>query len=126
MDWTTILVAIIGSGVLSTILGAIINKRERKSKNDGIDISNLQSIVQTLASRVDAVEKKADEDREKAHGYITELREEIVSLRKQVNTLERVTTQAYRCKYPDNIQDCPVVKAYEAKHCDACAHAEEA
>ena len=33
MDWTTILVAVIGSGVLSTILGAIINKRERDSKN---------------------------------------------------------------------------------------------
>jgi peptidoglycan hydrolase CwlO-like protein len=125
MDWTTILVAVIGSGVLSTILGAIINKRERDSKNDGIDISNLQALVQTLAGRVDAVEKKADEDREKAHGYITELREEIIALRNQVNTLERVTTQAYRCKYPDNIQDCPVVKAYEAKCCDACIQAEE-
>lgn len=125
MDWTTIIVAIIGSGVLSTILGAIINKRERKSKNDTIDINNLQTLVQTLSERLDAVERKADEDREKAHGYITELREEIVSLRKQVNTLERVTTQAYRCKYPDNIQDCPVVKAYEAKHCDACMKNEE-
>ena len=119
------MVAVIGSGVLSTILGAIINKRERDSKNDGIDISNLQSLVQTLAGRVDAVEKKADEDREKAHGYITELREEIIALRNQVNTLERVTTQAYRCKYPDNIQDCPVVKAYEAKCCDACIQNEE-
>ena len=76
--------------------------------------------MNTLTDRINNIEKKADEDREEAHKYVNELRGEIVGLRSQVNTLERVTLQAYRCKYPDNIMNCPVVKAYEEKHCTSC------
>jgi hypothetical protein len=75
-----------------------------------------------LAQRIDgiAAEVEADADRAEAHRYVKELRDEIIGLRGKVNTLERVTTQAYRCRYPENITDCPVVKAYEEKHCDWC------
>lgn len=120
MDWTTIIISIIGSGVISTIVNAVINRHERTAKADGIDISNLQSLVTTLANRLDVTEVKADRDREEAQKHIEHLGNEIGNLRSQINLLERVTTQAYRCRYPENIIDCPVVKAYEAKHCDEC------
>ena len=125
MNLTEIILCLFGAGGLaSTIITLIANKRERKAKADGVEVNNLVTVVNTLTDRINNIEKKADEDREEAHKYVTELRGEIVCLRSQVNTLERVTLQAYRCKYPDNIMNCPVVKAYEEKHCTSC-HNEE-
>ena len=121
MNLTEIILCLFGAGgLVSTIISLIANKRERKVKADSVEVNNLVTVVNTLTDRINNIEKKADEDRAEAHKYITELRGEIVSLRSQVNTLERVTLQAYRCKYPDNIMNCPVVKAYEEKHCTSC------
>ena len=125
MDLTEIILCLFGAGgLISTIITLIANKRERKAKADSVEVNNLVTVVNTLTDRINNIEQKADEDRAEAHKYITELRSEIVGLRSQVNTLERVTLQAYRCKYPGNIIDCPVVKAYEQKNCTAC-HVEE-
>ena len=121
MNLTEIILCLFGAGGLaSTIITLIANKKERKAKAEGVEVNNLVTVVNTLTDRINNIEKKADEDREEAHKYVNELRGEIVCLRSQVNTLERVTLQAYRCKYPDNIMNCPVVKAYEEKHCTSC------
>ena len=121
MNLTEIILCLFGAGGLaSTIITLIASKRERKAKADSVEVNNLVTVVNTLTDRIKKKKKKADEDRAEAHKYITELRGEIVGLRSQVNTLERVTLQAYRCKYPDNIMNCPVVKAYEEKHCTSC------
>ena len=121
MNLTEIILCLFGAGgLVSTIITLIANKRERKAKAESVEVNNLVTVVNTLTDRINNIEKKADEDRAEAHKYITELRGEIVGLRSQVNTLERVTLQAYRCKYPDNIMNCPVVKAYEEKHCTSC------
>ena len=121
MNLTEIILCLFGAGgLVSTIITLIANKRERKAKADSVEVNNLVTVVNTLTDRINNIEQKADEDRAEAHKYITELRGEIVDLRSQVNTLERVTLQAYRCKYPDNIMNCPVVKAYEEKHCTSC------
>ena len=121
MNLTEIILCLFGAGGLaSTIITLIASKRERKAKADSVEVNNLVTVVNTLTDRINNIEAKADEDRAEAHKYITDLRGEIVGLRSQVNTLERVTLQAYRCKYPDNIMNCPVVKAYEEKHCTSC------
>ena len=125
MNLTEIILCLFGAGGLaSTIITLIANKRERKAKADSVEVNNLVTVVNTLTDRINNIEKKADEDRAEAHKYVNELRGEIVCLRSQVNTLERVTLQAYRCKYPDNIMNCPVVKAYEEKHCTSCHNKE--
>ena len=121
MNLTEIILCLFGAGgLVSTIITLIANRKERKAKAESVEVNNLVTVVNTLTDRINNIEKKADEDRAEAHKYITELRGEIVCLRSQVNTLERVTLQAYRCKYPDNIMNCPVVKAYEEKHCTSC------
>ena len=121
MNLTEIILCFFGAGgLVSTIITLIANRKERKAKAESVEVNNLVTIVNTLTDRINNIEAKADEDRAEAHKYITDLRGEIVSLRSQVNTLERVTLQAYRCKYPDNIMNCPVVKAYEEKHCTSC------
>ena len=85
-------------------------------------------MINTLSERMTKMEEKADADRLEAHRYVKELRDEILGLRGKVNALERSVTQAYRCKYPTTMSDCPVVREYEAKHlyeCSACLHNEE-
>ena len=125
MNLTEIILCLFGTGgIISTIITLIASKRERKAKAEGVEVNNLVTVVNTLTDRINNIEKKADEDREEAHKYVNELRGEIVGLRSQVNTLERVTLQAYRCKYPENIMSCPVVKAYEEKHCTSCQNKE--
>ena len=121
MNLTEIILCLFGAGgLVSTIITLIANRKERKATAEGVEVNNLVTVVNTLTDICNNIEKKADEDREEAHKYVNELRGEIVCLRSQVNTLERVTLQAYRCKYPDNIMNCPVVKAYEEKHCTSC------
>lgn len=125
MDWIAILGCVLGSTAFTTIINAIINRRERNAKTDGIDIANLTTMINTLSDRMTKIEEKADADRAEAHRYVKELRDEIIGLRGKVNTLERITTQAYRCRYPENILDCPVVKAYEGHQCDMCVNHED-
>ena len=125
MNLTDIILCLFGTGgLISTIITLIASKRERQAKAEGVEVNNLVTVVNTLTDRINNIEKKADEDREEAHKYVNELRGEIVGLRSQVNTLERVTLQAYRCKYPENIMSRPVVKAYEEKHCTSCQNKE--
>ena len=128
MDWIAILGCILGSTAFTTIINAIINKRERNAKTDGIDITNLTTMVNALADRLTKIEEKADADRAEAHRYVKELRDEIIGLRGKVNGLERSVTQAYRCKFPNTMSECPVVREYESKHfyeCSTCLHAEQ-
>lgn len=122
-----ILGCILGSTAFTTIINAVINRRERNAKTDGIDIANLTTMINTLSDRMTKIEEKADADRKEAHAYVKELRDEILGLRGKVNTLERSVTQAYRCKYPKTMSDCPVVREYESKYveCLACAHNEQ-
>lgn len=122
MDWIAILGCVLGSTAFTTIINAIINRRERNAKTDGIDIANLTAMINTLSERMAKIEDKAEADRKEAHNYVKELRDEIIGLRGKVNTLERSVTQAYRCRYPENILDCPVVKAYEEHNCSSCEH----
>lgn len=122
MNWTEILICFIGSSALTTLITVFANKKERNAKAESIEVTNLTAMINTLADRMTKMEEKADADRAEAHRYVKELRDEILGLRSKVNTLERVTTQAYRCRYPENILDCPVVKAYEEHHCGLCEH----
>lgn len=127
MDWIAILGCVLGSTAFTTIINAVINRRERNAKTDGIDIANLTTMINTLSDRMTKIEEKADADRAEAHAYVKELRDEIISLRGKVNGLERSVTQAYRCRLPKSMSDCPVVREYESKfvECSTCIHNEQ-
>lgn len=119
MNWTEILICFIGSSALTTLITVFANKKERNAKAESIEVTNLTTMVNTLADRLTKIEEKADADRAEAHRYVKELRDEIIGLRGKVNTLERSVTQAYRCKFAPDLSDCPVIKSYE---CSTCIH----
>ena len=128
MNWIEILGTIGGSAGLVALIKVGIDLYNAKSGKTKVDVGNMQSMLdeahkmydeatkryENLANKFDAYKDEADQKEEKRDNKIEELI-------KKFNKLERTVTQAYRCKYPENIQDCPVVKSYEEKHlCDDC------
>lgn len=128
MNWIEILSTIGGSAGLVALIKVGIDLYNAKSSKTKVDIGNMQEMLEeahkmydeaterynNLVSRFDSYKEDIEKKEEKRDAKISEL----IS---KFNKLERTVTQAYRCKYPENIQDCPVVKSYEEKHlCEDC------
>lgn len=128
MNWIEILSTIGGSAGLVALIKVGIDLYNAKSSKTKVDVGNMQEMLDeahkmydeaterynNLVSRFDSYKEDIEKKEEKRDAKISEL----IS---KFNKLERTVTQAYRCKYPENIQDCPVVKSYEEKHlCEDC------
>lgn len=134
MNWTEILGLIGGGAGIVALIKAGIDIYNAKSNKTKIDLENMQKMLDAAVKRYEALEKKFNEFVEKTHGYVEELRTAIVdrddkidSLDERVNHMEKVVNVAWRCKYPDNVEDCPVIQEYEKRHlCDECEHSKKA
>lgn len=134
MNWTEILGLIGGGAGIVALIKAGIDIYNAKSNRTTVDLGNMQKMLDDALKRNDALEKKFNEFVEKTHGYVEELRTAIVSrddkidkLDERVNHMEKVVNVAWRCKYPDNVEDCPVIQEYEKRHlCDECEHSKKA
>ena len=128
MNWIEILSTIGGSAGLVALIKVGIDLYNAKSSKTKVDVGNMQEMLDeahkmydeaterynNLVSRFDSYKEDIEKKEEKRDAKISELINKF-------NKLERTVTQAYRCKYPENIQDCPVVKSYEEKHlCEDC------
>lgn len=112
-----------------------------KSNKTSVDIKNMQEMLNEshklfneVVSKYKTLEEKIEKDRQASHSYIESLRKRIEdaetsyrALDSRVNKLEKVVNVAWRCKFPTDIGDCPVIQKYEKLHlCDGCEHKEEA
>ena len=128
MNWIEILGTIGGSAGLVALIKVGIDLYNAKAGKTKVDVANMQEMLKeahkmydeatnrynNIVSRFDTYKEEIEKKEEKRDEKISEL----IS---KFNKLERTVTQAYRCKYPENIQDCPVVKSYEEKHlCEDC------
>ena len=138
MEWYNILAIVLGAlGGVSGIVSGIISLYKAKPEKTTIDVGNLQSMLDEAHKMYDEMkeEKKAVTQefriyKEENMRYIAEFkgRFELVERRldkteNEVLRLRGAIYQGYRCKYPANVEDCPVIKEYERKHCfdcDAC------
>lgn len=133
MNWTEIIGLIGGGAGIVALIKAGIDIYNAKSNRTTVDLGNMQRMLDDALKRNDALEKKFNEFVEKTHGYVEELRNAIVSrddkidkLDERVNHMEKVVNVAWRCKYPDNVEDCPVIQEYEKRHlCDECEHSKK-
>lgn len=133
MNWIEILGLIGGGAGIVALIKAGIDIYNAKSNRTTVDLGNMQKMLDDALKRNDALEKKFNEFVEKTHTYIEELRAAIVSrddkidnLDSRMNDMEKVVNVAWRCKYPDNVEDCPVIQEYEKRHlCDECEHSKK-
>ena len=128
MNWLEILGAVGGSAGVVALIKVGIDLYNAKSGKTKVDVGNMQSMLDEAhkmydeaTKRYENLAKKFDEYKEEADRREEKRDKKLDDLGSKFNKLERTVTQAYRCKYPENIQDCPVVKSYEEKHlCEDC------
>ena len=132
MEWYNIVLLLLG-GVGGT--AGLISIYKAKSEKTGIDISNMQKMLDEARKMFnDACEEKEQVQKEfsdyKAENmkYILEFKGRFAKVEQRLDAAEETifdltgaVYQGYRCKYPENVEDCPVIKEYERKHCKKCA-----
>jgi negative regulator of genetic competence, sporulation and motility len=130
MSWLETLGAIGGTAGLVALIKVGVDIYMAKSGKTKVDVANMKEMLDeahkmydTINERYNNSEKKFEEYKEEVEAREERRDNKIGELIKKFNKLERTVTQAYRCKYPENIQDCPVVKSYEEKHlCEDCGN----
>ena len=134
MDWLEIIGAIGGAAGLVALIKAGIDIYNARSNKTTVDLSNMEKMLEDSMRREEKLEAKFDEFQKASHQYVTELRGRIVKIEEKsqrqeerINDLEKVVNLAWRCEYPEDIKDCPVIKEYERRHlCENCEHSKKA
>ena len=134
MSWLEIIGSIGGAAGIVALIKAGIDIYNARSNRATVDIANMEKMLNDAIARHDNMEKKFDKFQADSHTYVESLRGRIMGLEERINAqetrlnnFEKVVNTAWRCKYPEKIQDCPVVKEYEKRHlCEDCDHHKEA
>lgn len=131
MEWYNIVLLLLG-GVGGT--AGLISIYKAKPEKTGLEIGNMREMLDEARKMFnDACEEKEQVQKEfsdyKAENmkYIGEFKERFAKVEKRLDKAEDTifdltgaVYQGYRCKYPENVEDCPVIKEYEKKHCKKC------
>ena len=136
MEWYNILAIVLGAlGGLTGITTAIIALYNARPNRESIEIKNMKEMLAEAKSMFnEACEEKEQVQKEfsdyKAENmkYIGEFKARFAKVEARLDNAEGVILdlkgavyQGYRCKYPEKIEDCPVIKEYEKIHCNKCS-----
>lgn len=135
MTWYEIIVGLIG--VIGGSSG-IISLYNAKANKQTIDIGNMSSMLDEahkmfdeMKEDRDGIKQQFDEYKKEAMTYVADFKARFAKLEKRLDSaegnvlnLKRSIYQGYRCKYPEKIEDCPVLKEYEKFKCNICDNKE--
>jgi septal ring factor EnvC (AmiA/AmiB activator) len=91
MDWTTVIVAILGSGVITAVVNGLFGKRKNDVEADKTAIDAALSLVKSMQDRLDKLTARLDrleEELDRREMTIDALEEENKSLREKIQELE--------------------------------------
>lgn len=123
MEWYNIVALILAAlgGV-----GGLISLYHAKSKKDTIDISNFHSLIEEERTERKNLSKEYREYKEIVERKVDSVKKEFDELKQENQKMLRSIYQAYRCKLPEKLHDCPVIKAFTTDcDCDECNHQKE-
>ena len=113
--------------ILGIVLGAlggtggIISIYKAKSQKNTIDISNFHSLIEEERTERDLIRQEFREYKEEVEHKVTEVKKAFAKLEADNTKLTTAILRAYRCKYPEKAEDCPVIKAYQKENkCNEC------
>lgn len=132
MEWYNIVLLLLG-GVGGT--AGLISIYKAKAEKTGIDIGNMQDMLDeahkmfnAACEEKDNIQREFSEYKAENMKYIGEFKARFAKVEQRLDKAENTifdltgaVYQGYRCKYPEKIEDCPVIKEYEKKHCKKCA-----
>lgn len=131
MVWYEIVVALLGAfgglaGVAAFIKSFWMLRPDRESKeisNDSAEIENLKQFIKIANDNYGRLSTEFKDYHKKVDDRITFFKEKFDRLEQEKEALDIATMQAYRCKFPPELMDCPVLKLLkEAQSCANCKH----
>lgn len=131
MEWYNVLSIVLGA--LGGI-GGIIGLYKAKAEKTGIDITNMKEMLEeahkmynAICDEKNKVQEEFEEYKKNNMQYISEFKDRFAKLESRLDKTDNMVLQlkgavyqGYRCKFPENIADCPVIKEYEKFKCDKC------
>lgn len=135
MTWYEIIVGLIG--VIGGSSG-VISLYNAKANKQTIDIGNMSSMLDEahkmfdeMKEDRDGIKQQFDEYKKETMTYVADFKARFAKLETRLDSaegdvlnLKRSIYQGYRCKYPEKIEDCPVLKEYEKFKCNICDNKE--
>ena len=131
MVWYEIVVALLGAfgglaGVAAFVKSFWMLRPDKESKeisNDRAEIENLREFIKIANENYDRLSTEFRDYHKKVDDRITFFKEKFDRLEQEKEALDIATMQAYRCKFPPELMDCPVLKLLkEAQSCANCKH----
>lgn len=134
MEWYNVVLLLLGGVGGIGGIGGFIALYKAKSEKTSIDIQNLSQMLDEARKMYndacegkEQVQKEFSDYKTENMKYIGEFKERFAKVEKRLDKAEYTILdltgavyQGYRCKYPENVEDCPVIKEYEKKYCNKC------
>ena len=116
MEWYNILTLVLG-GIGGT--AGLIGLYKAKSEKTGIDIENMQQMLNEAHKMYDDARAETKELREEFSAYkhenmeyIAEFKARFAKVEDRLEQTELAVFQSYRCPFPPRQEDCPVLQEF--------------
>lgn len=124
MEWYSILSLVLGA--LGGTAG-VVGLYKAKSEKTGIDVSNMQNMLDEAHKMYDDARAETKELREEFKAYKMEMMEYVGEFKQRFNYVENrlektelAVYQGYRCPFPPKQDDCPVLQEFNKTKCNEC------
>lgn len=131
MEWYEILISAIATlgGV-----GGIVSIYKAKPEKTSIEVQNMKEMLDeahkmfnSMKEEKDAEHKEFEEYKKTNMAYVSEFKERFKQVEERLDkaeqfvfTLKSVIYRGYRCPFPPQVEDCPIIKAYNREGCEDC------
>lgn len=117
MEWYNILTIVIGAFGGITGIISLYNAKPNRTK---IEVDVLNKVIDRLDAELANKEKAFQAYKEEVYTRVAEVKREVAADRAENAKFRMAFYQAYRCKFPENIHDCPVIAALEVDEDNTC------
>ena len=109
MEWYNIIVLL-----LSTVggVGGLISMYHAKSNKDTIDISNFQRLIEEEREERRLLKEEYRGYKETVERKVEKVKADVEKMQRDNQSMITSIYQAYKCKFPQKLHDCPVVKMF--------------
>lgn len=125
MEWYNILALVLGA--LGGTAG-LVGLYKAKSEKTGIDIDNMQHMLDEAHKMYDDARAETKELREEFREYkrenseyVREFKGRFAALEIRQEKTELAVLRGYGCPFPPKQDDCPVLQEYNKSRCKECA-----
>lgn len=131
MEWYNILAIVLGAfgGV-----GGFVALYKAKPEKTSIEVQNMKEMLGEAHKMFDKMKEEKEAEHEEFEEYkknnmeyVSEFKERFKKVEDRLDkaeqfvfTLKSAIYRGYRCPYPPNIEDCPIIKAYKGEGCEDC------